>query len=150
VQHGIDDDQILNMDEMGVWFEMQPSRTYTLRGERVTRGETTGASKKRLTVLLCCAASGRKLPPLLVFKGTPTGTLARALDNDGGGYPAGVVVCYQPNAWCDRDVMSKFANKMYDAYPLVYFILLFCSSPTASQICDRRTRVPVSRHFLPS
>jgi len=114
---------------------MAPARTYTFKGERVTRGDTSGGSKKRLTVLLCCSASGRKLPPLLVFKGAQDGQLARKYDLDGDGYPPGVIVAYQPSAWCDGAVMSTFATKMYAHCYAPVARWLMRSSRTASLTC---------------
>ncbi|KAJ0392012.1 hypothetical protein ATCC90586_005557 [Pythium insidiosum] len=54
----------------------------------------------RVTVLLIIAADGSKLPPLIIYKAKPGGSIEDAF----GGYPAGATYAVQRNAWMDNDV----------------------------------------------
>lgn len=55
-----------NMDETGLFYNMKPERTLSLKGETCRGGKKC---KERLTVLLCCNADGsEKLKPLVVGK----------------------------------------------------------------------------------
>ena len=88
-------DNIFNMDETGVWFEMANKTTVTLRGEQVTRAATSGADKQRVTVVLAVSASGKKLPPTLIFKGKEGKALQQRFNSDRDNFPQGVHVYYQ-------------------------------------------------------
>jgi Tc5 transposase DNA-binding domain/DDE superfamily endonuclease len=57
---------IFNADETGLFFNMQPDRTMTFKGERCSDGKK---SKERLTILFCTNADGsEKLKPLVIGK----------------------------------------------------------------------------------
>ncbi|XP_072401138.1 uncharacterized protein [Diabrotica undecimpunctata] len=60
--------QIWNLDESS--FCTDPSKTKIVgqRGAPSTR-TISGPGKQNTTVLMCCSASGKKAPPLIVFKG---------------------------------------------------------------------------------
>lgn len=63
-QYGPSD--IYNADESGLFYEMLPSRTLDLKGQRCHGGKH---SKKRVTVLLCTNMEGSdKRPPLVIGK----------------------------------------------------------------------------------
>jgi hypothetical protein len=57
---------LLNMDEMALFYNAQPKRMLDIKGERCHEGK---AYKDRVTVLLCCSADGsEKLRHLVVGK----------------------------------------------------------------------------------
>ncbi len=58
-----------NKDETPIYFDMVPSRTLDKKGVKEVRVKTTGAEKRRVTVVLACTASGKTLPPMIIFKG---------------------------------------------------------------------------------
>lgn len=58
-----------NMDETPLYFDMVPSRTLEKKGAKEVRVKTTGAGKRRVTIVLACLASGKTLPPMIIFKG---------------------------------------------------------------------------------
>lgn len=63
-------DQIVNCDETHVSYEMHPSHVIDERGGKgPVKVLSEGKEKAACTVLLCTTASGRKLPPLVIFKG---------------------------------------------------------------------------------
>jgi len=62
------DDDIFNMDETGLFYRCLPSQSYVSNGARRTaRGVKAMKAKDRVTVVLCCNASGmEKLPAALI------------------------------------------------------------------------------------
>lgn len=57
---------IFNADETGVFYQLLPNKTLTLKGESCKGG---AKSKQRLTALFCCNATGtEKLKPLVIGK----------------------------------------------------------------------------------
>ena len=62
-------DDIIAMDETAVWLDMPGETTVDLVGVKSVPIRTTGHEKNRITVCLAAKASGRKLQPLVVFKG---------------------------------------------------------------------------------
>lgn len=91
---------------------MSRRRTLAPRGSstiRVIANKTPGA---RTTAILAVTMSGRKLKPFLVFKGSPTGRIARKM-NENGDLVSGIKGCVQKNAWTDEDVMLLFIEKVH-------------------------------------
>lgn len=82
----------------------------------MTRGDDERASKARLTVVFGCGADGFKYPPLLIFKVKPDGNLAKAYKKDLAGFPPGVVVYFQTNAWMDAHGMQVLAEQILLPY----------------------------------
>ena len=60
---------ISNMDETVIWADIPGQSTVEVRGTRHVPILTTGHEKSRITVCLAAMADGRKLQPLIVFKG---------------------------------------------------------------------------------
>ena len=60
---------ILNMDEVPVYFDMPTKHTLESMGQKTIQTKTTGHEKTRFTVALTCTAAGRKLKPFIIFKG---------------------------------------------------------------------------------
>ena len=57
-------EDIFNADETGLFYKMEPSSSYVLKGETCTGGKR---SKERVTVLPCANMSGTEKLPLLVI-----------------------------------------------------------------------------------
>ena len=115
VAHGFPDDLIINMDETPMYFDMPSSHTEHKKGHREVRIRSTGAEKRRLSVLLACIATGDMLPPI-IFKGK------RALKNVR--IPRGVVVAVQPKAWNDSALMKVWVEKVLCRYTQKHHALL--------------------------
>ncbi|XP_041376848.1 tigger transposable element-derived protein 6-like [Gigantopelta aegis] len=56
---------IFNCDETGLFFRALPDRTLAYKTQAAKGGKV---SKERLTVLLCCSATGEKTKPLVIGK----------------------------------------------------------------------------------
>ena len=59
--------QIGNMDETPMNFDMPPSRTVNPIGEKTVLITTTENEKKHFTVILACMADGSKLMPMIII-----------------------------------------------------------------------------------
>ncbi|KAJ8556659.1 hypothetical protein ON010_g9306 [Phytophthora cinnamomi] len=57
------------MDETAVYFEDARNQTVDITGCRHVVVRSTGFSSMRITAVLAVSATGRKLPPLLIWKG---------------------------------------------------------------------------------
>ncbi|CAG8555441.1 5815_t:CDS:2, partial [Scutellospora calospora] len=60
---------ILNMDETPVWFDMAGNVTINEKGKKTVHIHGTGNEKNRFTVILTYAADETKFPPICIFKG---------------------------------------------------------------------------------
>ena len=60
---------IYNMDETPMKFDMPGNRTLHSAGKKTVMIRTNGAEKRGFTAVLTIAAGGRKLQPLVIFKG---------------------------------------------------------------------------------
>jgi hypothetical protein len=57
---------VFNLDELGLFFKLLPSRSYTVSGKPFRSGKR---GEERVTLLLGCNAAGtEKLPPLMISK----------------------------------------------------------------------------------
>jgi hypothetical protein len=65
----INPDLIINMDETPVYMDMVGNTTLAKRGEKEVLIQTTGHEKQRMTVVLAVTLSGKKLRPMIIFKG---------------------------------------------------------------------------------
>ena len=102
--HKFSSDMIINMDETPLYFDMPSSHTVSKKGLREVRIRSTGAEKRRLTVILACTAAGSMLPPMVIFKGK------RALKNIRT--PKGVIVRVQKKAWNDSALTKLWVQKV--------------------------------------
>jgi hypothetical protein len=69
-QMDFDDDYIINMDEVPMYFELIPGKTVTSKGQKDVKILSTGGEKRHFTLVLSITASGKFLPSTVVFKGT--------------------------------------------------------------------------------
>ncbi|ETI30203.1 hypothetical protein F443_22678 [Phytophthora nicotianae P1569] len=83
-------DRTILMDETAVYFEDARTHTVDEVGARHVVIRSTGFSSMRITAALAVTASGKKLPPCLIWKRKTRGPIERV----GGCY-----VAYQERAW---------------------------------------------------
>ena len=60
---GYTNKDIFNSDETGLFFRALPTRSMVAKGDDCKGGRI---AKDRITVLLCCSATGEKLQPLVI------------------------------------------------------------------------------------
>lgn len=100
-------ENIINMDETPMYFDMVPSKTVSKKGVSEVRICSSGAEKRRLTVVLSCTASGKMLPSLAIFKGK------RKLQFKP---PKDVHVAVQQKGWMDTDLMFRWLKAIVLPY----------------------------------
>ncbi len=66
-EHDYDLDDIYNMDETPLRFDMPTGRTLDVTGTSTIHIETTTSDKRGFTVVLCVSATGLKGKPLVIF-----------------------------------------------------------------------------------
>jgi hypothetical protein len=64
-------DYFVNMDETPVYFEERAKTTIAKKGAKTVNARSCSSTNPRVTVCLAVTASGKKLPPFVVFKGQP-------------------------------------------------------------------------------
>ncbi|OWZ12835.1 hypothetical protein PHMEG_00013944 [Phytophthora megakarya] len=95
------------MDETAVYFEDPRRQTVDATGARHVVLKSTGFASMRVTAVLAVTASGRKLPPLVVWKGArQDGTFGKI----GNSY-----VTYQERAWVDSQLLIKWLDLIFPA-----------------------------------
>lgn len=82
-------------------------------GEKSIHVRCSGSNNKTVTVLLCIMADGTKLPPFIVFKGTPHGKIEKSLDTL---LPEGMVGCCQEVGWIDEQNSALWISKVWRPY----------------------------------
>uniref|UniRef100_A0A6G5A925 Putative pogo transposable element n=1 Tax=Rhipicephalus microplus TaxID=6941 RepID=A0A6G5A925_RHIMP len=107
-QHGYMLGQIGNADETPVWFDMPSSTTVCERGAKEVRLLSTGSEHSRFTVMLCCTADGRKLPPFIIFK-------RKTMPKEA--FPRDVVVRVNEKGYMDEALMREWIRTVWNRRP---------------------------------
>ena len=98
------------MDETPLFLDSVPKKVVDQRGKKTIHVRTTGSEKNRITVTLCCSASGTILTPFVVFKGKTMRPLKNVT------IPDGVVATTQEKAWMDELRMLEWIRKVWAPY----------------------------------
>lgn len=143
---------IANLDETMCRFDMAPSSTNNVRGERTVRIATTGGAKKGFTVLLAACANGTKLPAFCVFKEgkkavIPPRVLAALR------VPGNVRVAASQNGWMTKQLMCTWVNRVWhpnqdDVRRLL--VLDQARVHTAQDVKDKFQEVDTDLIFVPA
>ncbi|KAG2894612.1 hypothetical protein PC115_g18108 [Phytophthora cactorum] len=104
----IDLEKTVLMDESVVYFEDARASTLDFTGARHVVVRSTDFASMRITVALAVSATGRKLPPLLVWKGKAAPTFEKR--------SGPLYVARQPRAWVDSELLKKWIDL---AFPFV-------------------------------
>lgn len=121
---------IANMDETPVYFDMPGSRTIDMRGIETIKCKTTGHERLRFTTVLTMMADGRKLPPMIIFKG-----LKRA---PAGHFPRGMLVTVASGGSMTADLMETYRQEVWEKRPGGIFKppSLFIMDTHRAHLCD--------------
>ena len=112
---GRDQDFIINMDQTPVWFSLEPTCTLDKRGVHTVHGRKSTGDTRRVTFMATITASGKKLQPMLVFKGTSSergGRIKREFPT----YPNDMLYATQQKAWADEEIMRLWVKKVLRPY----------------------------------
>lgn len=105
-------DHVANMDEVPLTFDIPMHRTVEKKGEKMVPIKTTGHEKSSFTVVLSCTASGKKLPPMLIFK-------RKTIPKEK--FPPGVVIRANKKGWMDETMMNDWLDSCYVKRPGGFF-----------------------------
>lgn len=94
--HGYPLDQVGNVDQTPVFFDMSTSVTVAKRGDKSVIVRSTGNEKSRITFTLACLADGIKLPPYVILK-------RKAVSKEA--LPAGIIMHAQERGWMDTELV---------------------------------------------
>ncbi|KAJ0401148.1 hypothetical protein P43SY_004355 [Pythium insidiosum] len=103
----MDPSQTVLMDETAVYFEDARDQTVDVTGSRHVVVRSTGFASMRITVILAITAAGRKLAPVLIWKGKDKASFDKV---------EGVYVTYQKKAWVDSNLLKRWIDMQF---PLV-------------------------------
>jgi len=105
----------INMDQTAVYYNEQHRTTVDPVG---TRNVTVSASptSDRVTAALTVASNGDKLIPLVIFKGTEDGRVARSIRSRNSPFPTGLFYAVQAHAWMDERVMFAWLEDILFPY----------------------------------
>lgn len=104
---GKDPCDVINMDQTPIPYSFHSNKTLENKGARTIHVRASTTDTKRVTLAVTIEASGRMLPPLLVFKGAANGRIAKS---ELPTYPdSGHYLC-QPKAWMDEQAMIKWID----------------------------------------
>ncbi|XP_067124140.1 tigger transposable element-derived protein 6-like [Centruroides vittatus] len=103
---------IFNLDETGLFYNLMPWKTLSLKGETFHNGKH---GKERITVLLCCNANGtEKFPPVIISKFANPNCMRQAVLREQLQLPCPYES--NKNSWMTakifRDWLLRFQNKM--------------------------------------
>jgi hypothetical protein len=101
-------DQILNVDETGIFADTPPWRFYSQKGQSA-KLKYSHKHSDRMTAVLTVRADGKKLPIFFIMKGTPGGSIeAQELLT----YPAQHVYAVQEKAWMNARVWEMYVKNL--------------------------------------
>ena len=108
--------RIINMDETPIFFEIYHNYTYDKKGKKSIIIDTNGGDKQHITVLLTTCGGGKKLPPLLVFKGIPNATVEKRYNQLECVRKKKLFIFCQNHAWCDDTIFKYWFEKIFLNY----------------------------------
>ena len=104
-----DPSHIWNMDEKGIRIEHKPQSVLSRKGSRSVLGKVSNC-RDNVTIVASVNAAGKRMPPLLIVKGTTCRSLY-AYDTEEG--PADAVWTYQSNAWIEDILGQKWFEEVF-------------------------------------
>jgi hypothetical protein len=123
----------INMDQMPMWYAMTPKTTVESRGSHTVNAHTAMGNSKPITVAVTITASGHQLPLMVVFKGSPKGTIARS---EIPTLPTGLFYKVNKKAWFNKQVMLDWVKLVLAPYvatapkgivPILFLGMFKCS-----------------------
>jgi hypothetical protein len=102
-----DPSDVINMDQSPIPYSYNSSKTLEVKGKKTIHVRSSTADTKRVTLAVTIDASGKMLPPMLIFKGATNGRIAT---REFGTFPDGGHYCCQKKAWMDEKMMQKWID----------------------------------------
>lgn len=147
-------DNVYNCDQTNVYYSMESPYTWAKKGSESVPMKVSN-SNNRVTAMLACSLSGKKLPPFVIYKGSEncTGSIYRELQSREG-YPEGVELSVQRKAWMDEGQMIRWIRNVWKPYAvrdnrIVYLIMDECPSHLTSTVRRAFTDCNTEMDFIP-
>jgi len=106
---GVDVDQMCNVEETVLLYQVLPSRSYVPSEHRRTeRGSKAMKSKDRVTLTLCCNATGTHKVPV-----TMIGKKAQPMCFQGNGNASPLTYFSHKSAWTDASVFKRWFEEVF-------------------------------------
>jgi DDE superfamily endonuclease len=109
-------DYIINMDHTAVFHAIIPSKTLNPVGSKSFNVRKFKGATKRVTVMLAVTESGKKLDPMVVFKGKRTAKRKNAVIHSFGSVPSGTHYTAQDKAYTDEVTLMEWITKVLEPY----------------------------------
>lgn len=110
-EENIPPERVYNADQTGLFYNKMPNRIYVTKADRKNfAGVKQMKAKDRLTVMVCTAADGSKVPLSIIGKPKVPECFRYSLDD-----PSKPPLAYkdQANAWFDRDITIWWINHVF-------------------------------------
>ncbi|KAG6622917.1 Cytochrome P450 [Phytophthora cinnamomi] len=115
---------IYNMNQTLIYIDMNPSTTISFRSERhIDVVQSMSTNSFQASVFLCASATGRKVPPLVVFKGEPGYPVQAELERHPAHRANKVVITVQANAYCDQHSWRSGSKTFVIMFQCRYLLL---------------------------
>uniref|UniRef100_A0A674N516 HTH CENPB-type domain-containing protein n=1 Tax=Takifugu rubripes TaxID=31033 RepID=A0A674N516_TAKRU len=111
-ENSIGPDNIINMDEVPLTFDLPLTRTVNKKGEASVTLKTSGHERTHFTCVLGCTASGMKLSPMVIFKRI---TMPKEK------LPKNIVVKVKTKGWMVESVIKEWLTECYGKRPGGFF-----------------------------
>ena len=105
INYNIKKENIFNMDETGVYFDMSPDYTIDKLGTKTVSIVSNSCSKQRFTCVLTIRGDGSRLKPMILFKGKNSPKRIIIPSNIQS-------VDAQLNAWMDTKFMLQYVESL--------------------------------------
>ena len=102
------------MDETVVWAEMLSDTTVNAKGAKTITMKSTGHENVRVTVCLTATADGRKLKPMIVFKGAKRESILLNQEFKGRCF-----IASSTNGWMNEDLTINFVKNVVGWFAFV-------------------------------
>ena len=103
---------MVNMDELGIWFDMPDNYTVAPTGSKEVIVKKTTRAKQRITVCLTAAADGTKYQPFIIFgkvKKVPKDLPQVVVVTSRCVHVGFLHGCYNDSAVCEQSVLHAVA-----------------------------------------
>lgn len=100
----------VNMDQVSVVYGDAGRLTISERGATSVQARTGLSPVDRATVALSVASNGEKMAPMVIFRGTRNGRVAREFSRTTNPYPSDLYYMVNQNAWMTEEVMIEWIN----------------------------------------
>ncbi|CAF1027868.1 unnamed protein product [Brachionus calyciflorus] len=116
--------KVINMDESSVYLDFPSNYTYSTKGARRVKANTTGAERARISAGFTPAADGSKFPIFVI--------VPRKNDLPNFTPPDNVIVVFKSGSTFDKEMICEYMSKVILPYKLVknldviHFVLDSC------------------------